>query len=84
VEKYLFLALDLTNRDDKSAWGNAKRPSGQVAWGEANLAITLQKVKRDATNGRMDSLRWRELIKEFQKKSMHIAHLGMKLGLGGC
>jgi hypothetical protein len=24
-----------------------------------------------------------ELIAEFQKKSIHIAHLGMKLGLGG-
>jgi hypothetical protein len=29
VEKYVFsvfLALDFTNRDDKSAWGNGKRP----------------------------------------------------------
>jgi hypothetical protein len=29
VEKYVFLALDFTNRDDKSAWGNGKRPSVQ-------------------------------------------------------
>jgi hypothetical protein len=26
VEKYVFLALDFTNRDDKSAEGNGKRP----------------------------------------------------------
>jgi hypothetical protein len=26
VEKYFFLALDFTNRDDASAWGNGKRP----------------------------------------------------------
>jgi hypothetical protein len=26
VKKYLFLALDFTNRNDKSAWGNGKRP----------------------------------------------------------
>jgi hypothetical protein len=31
----------------------------------------------------MDSLGWRELITKFQKKSMHIGHSGMKLGLGG-
>jgi hypothetical protein len=26
VEIFLFLALDFTNRDDKFAWGNGKRP----------------------------------------------------------
>jgi hypothetical protein len=26
VEKYVFLDLDFTNRDDKSAKGNGKRP----------------------------------------------------------
>jgi hypothetical protein len=29
VEKHLFLALDIINMDDKSAWGNGKRPSGK-------------------------------------------------------
>ena len=43
----------------------------------------LQKAKTDATDESMDSLKWRELITKFQKKSMHIAHSCMKLGLGG-
>jgi hypothetical protein len=29
VEKNVFLALELAKRDDKSAWGNGKRPSVQ-------------------------------------------------------
>jgi hypothetical protein len=29
VEKCLFLALEFTSKNDKSAWGNGKRPSGQ-------------------------------------------------------
>jgi hypothetical protein len=44
---------------------------------------TLQKAKRDAADGSMESLRWREMITEFQNKNMHISPLGMKLGLGG-
>jgi hypothetical protein len=29
VEKYVFIALEFTNNDDKSTWGNGKRPSMQ-------------------------------------------------------
>jgi hypothetical protein len=41
VEKCVFLALDSSKRDDKSSYGNGKRPSVQDNNGEANLAITL-------------------------------------------
>jgi hypothetical protein len=39
VEKYVFLALDSSKMDDKSAWGNGKRPSVQDRNGEANISI---------------------------------------------
>jgi len=29
MEKYLFLAMDFINREDKSTWGNGKRPYGK-------------------------------------------------------
>jgi hypothetical protein len=41
VEKYVFLALVSSKRDDKSAYGNGKRPFVQDSNGEANLAITV-------------------------------------------
>ena len=33
MEKHAFLALDFTNMDDKSAWGNGKRPFVQYCIG---------------------------------------------------
>jgi hypothetical protein len=38
--KMVFLTLDLSKRDDKSAWGNGKRPSVQYSNHEENLSIT--------------------------------------------
>jgi hypothetical protein len=37
VEKYVFLSLGFTNRDDKSAWGNGKRLYVQdcIGWGKS-------------------------------------------------
>jgi hypothetical protein len=40
VGKCIFLALDSSKGDDKSAKGNGKRPFVQDRNGEANLAIT--------------------------------------------
>jgi hypothetical protein len=40
VKKCMFLALDSSKREEKSAQGNGKRPSMQDSNGEANLAIT--------------------------------------------
>jgi hypothetical protein len=43
VEKCIFLSLDSSKGDDKSAKGNGKRPSVQDSNGEANLSITKDK-----------------------------------------
>jgi hypothetical protein len=39
--------------------------------------------KQEGCDESMGSLRWREMIAEFLRKSMKIAHSGMKSGLGG-
>jgi hypothetical protein len=44
VEKCIFLALDSSKRDDKSAQGNGKWPYVQDSNGDENLAITLSLI----------------------------------------
>jgi hypothetical protein len=45
VEKYLFLALDFINREDKSAWENGKRPSRKRPLGNDCIGCLDNKLK---------------------------------------
>jgi hypothetical protein len=44
VEKCVFIALDSSKRDDKSAYGNGKRTSVQDTNGGENISTTIMHV----------------------------------------